>query len=153
MDSTNPQEVGGVLKILVVDDAADIRELVSYSLIQKGHEVTSAPSGNSAIEKVRGWSPQIVVTDLSMDDGDGLHLIADLRKRGEPVGIVVMSGSDEIRGQDVQLAVGRFEVARLLKKPFSYAQLMDAVLAATQQYQRQLSAKSEHSLTRGVTQI
>lgn len=66
--------------ILVVDDSASIREMVSFTLKSAGYEVITASDGVEALEFAQGNSVKLVVTDINMPNMDGITLIKELRK-------------------------------------------------------------------------
>ena len=66
-------------KILSVDDSASIRQLVSFTLIREGYEVVEAVDGKDALDKVKSWPVDMVITDLNMPNMDGIELIKALR--------------------------------------------------------------------------
>lgn len=68
------------LKILVVDDEADARELLSLMLQARGAEVKSAASADEAIAVTEYWEPAIMLSDISMPGEDGYSLIRRLRR-------------------------------------------------------------------------
>ena len=65
--------------ILVVDDTADSREVLSKSLLQAGHEVESAPNGRDALRSILNRTPDLLVLDLFMPEMDGPSLLEILR--------------------------------------------------------------------------
>lgn len=67
--------------ILVVDDSASIREMVSFTLKSAGYEVVTACDGVEALEYAQGGNTvKLVVTDINMPNMDGITLIKELRK-------------------------------------------------------------------------
>lgn len=68
------------LRILLVDDEADARELVSAILTRCGSEVKCCESAAAALEAFRSWKPDLLVCDIGMPDEDGYSLIRKLRK-------------------------------------------------------------------------
>lgn len=66
--------------ILVVDDSASIREMVSFTLKSAGYEVVTASDGVEALEFAQGKAVKLVVTDINMPNMDGITLIKELRK-------------------------------------------------------------------------
>lgn len=62
-------------RVLVVDDSAKIREVVSIALQQKGYEVMLVGDGQEAIEWLAACTPDLVLTDLHMPRVDGLGLL------------------------------------------------------------------------------
>jgi len=68
-------------KILIVDDEADSRELVSAILTRCGSEVNCCESVAEALKAVREWKPDLLVSDIGMPVEDGYDLITQLRKQ------------------------------------------------------------------------
>jgi CheY-like chemotaxis protein len=68
------------LRILVVDDEADSRELVTAILTRCGSEVRCCESAAEAITTFRSWKPDVLVSDIGMPKEDGYMLISKLRK-------------------------------------------------------------------------
>ena len=66
--------------ILVVDDSASIRDMVSFTLDSAGYESHVSSDGVEALEFARNHSVQAVVTDINMPNMDGIVLITELRK-------------------------------------------------------------------------
>lgn len=66
--------------ILLVDDSASMREMVSFTLKGKGHTVSEAEDGVEALEFARKTPVDLVVTDVNMPNMDGITLTAELRK-------------------------------------------------------------------------
>jgi CheY-like chemotaxis protein len=69
------------MRILVVDDEADSRELVATILTRCGGEVKSCESAAEALRAFRVWKPDILVSDIGMPQEDGYTLIKKLRKQ------------------------------------------------------------------------
>jgi CheY-like chemotaxis protein/anti-sigma regulatory factor (Ser/Thr protein kinase) len=68
------------LRILVVDDEADSRELVSAILTRCGSDVNCCGSAAEGMKAVKNWKPDLLVSDIGMPVEDGYSLIAKLRK-------------------------------------------------------------------------
>ena len=66
--------------ILLVDDSASMREMVSFTLKGVGHEVNEAEDGVEALEFANKTAVDLVVTDVNMPNMDGITLTAELRK-------------------------------------------------------------------------
>lgn len=66
--------------ILVVDDSASIREMVSFTLKSAGYEVITASDGVEALKFAQSNAVKLVVTDINMPNMDGITLIKELRK-------------------------------------------------------------------------
>jgi CheY-like chemotaxis protein len=75
-----PRSRSSVLRILVVDDQPDWRDLLATFLRLKGHSVRDAASGSDAMRICFKFSPDIVFVDIRMPDMDGFELCARLRQ-------------------------------------------------------------------------
>ena len=65
--------------ILAIDDSASIRQMVGFTLKSSGYEVVEAVDGMDGLEKAKGKSFNLVLTDQNMPRMDGLTLIKNLR--------------------------------------------------------------------------
>jgi len=65
--------------ILIVDDSASMRQMVSFTLKGAGYDVVEAVDGVDALSKAKGKDFNIVVTDVNMPNMDGISLIRELR--------------------------------------------------------------------------
>ena len=70
----------GGLKVLVVDDEADARRLLTEVLARRGAEVLTAASAGEALEMLQAWRPHVLLCDVGMPDGDGYELIRRVRE-------------------------------------------------------------------------
>jgi two-component system response regulator (stage 0 sporulation protein F) len=79
------------IKILLVDDEADFRQLMMFWLKSKGYSVISASDGKSAIQLVKNEQPDIVFLDLRMPVMDGVEVLKRIRKFNKDIPIIVIS--------------------------------------------------------------
>ncbi|NYI06408.1 response regulator [Allostreptomyces psammosilenae] len=119
---------GATGRVLVVDDSADIRQLIGVNLELEGFEVVTAVDGVEALEAVHRWCPDVVTLDLRMPRLDGLHTVAALRAdpRTQHLPIVVVSAS----GPRELARARQLGVAAAVAKPFDPGQLVAVVRAA-----------------------
>ena len=68
-------------RILVADDEADIREIVSYNLTKEGYEVYTAKDGNEAIERAKQLNPDLIILDIMMPKRTGIEVCEILRNQ------------------------------------------------------------------------
>jgi two-component system chemotaxis response regulator CheY len=66
--------------ILAVDDSTSMRQMVAFTLKGAGYEVIEAVDGQDALDKAKGSSVSLVLTDVNMPNMDGISLIKELRK-------------------------------------------------------------------------
>lgn len=78
--------------ILHVDDEPAIREVIAASLEAEGYRVISAGSSAETLAALAQAQPDLVITDLQLDDGDGLDIISQLRTRIPTVPIILLTG-------------------------------------------------------------
>ena len=115
--------------ILVVDDEAEMRDVVSRVLMDAGHRVTTAADGQEAIARMGVETFDLVLTDVIMPEKDGMQVITAARKKLPQVKIVAMSGGGHIpRDQYLRIATGLGAHA-ILEKPFSSRELIDTISA------------------------
>ena len=69
--------------VLIVDDSASIREVVSYTIESEGFDVIKGENGKDALKYFDGKDINLVVTDLHMPEMDGIELIREIRMREE----------------------------------------------------------------------
>ena len=67
-------------KVLIVDDAVTMRQMVSFTLQKGGYEVVEAEHGQDALNKLATLTVDLIITDLNMPVMDGITLIQNVRK-------------------------------------------------------------------------
>lgn len=67
-------------KVLIVDDSASMRQMVSFTLRQGGYEVVEAEHGQDALNKLGQTVVDLIITDLNMPVMDGITLIKNVRQ-------------------------------------------------------------------------
>ncbi|HVF31866.1 MAG TPA: response regulator [Acidimicrobiales bacterium] len=117
--------------VLVVDDEADIRELVRLNLALDGHAVILAADGDEAIEFAVGEHPDCIILDVVMPEKDGWQVLMEMKSSTDPliaeIPIIMLTA----RADDLDRIRGSIEGAiRYLTKPFAPSELRDEVRAA-----------------------
>ena len=112
--------------ILIVDDSASMRQLVTFALKDAGYDVIAAVDGKDALGKLNGTKVDMVVTDLNMPNMDGITLIKQLRSspasKFTPV-IMLTTESQESRKQEGKTA----GASGWLVKPFTPDKLIEVI--------------------------
>lgn len=124
-------------RILIVDDEPQITRVLRRGLTMHGYDVRVAADGESALETFHDWAPELVVTDLSMPNIDGLELCRRLRAISQ-VPIIVLSVKGEERTKVGALDAGADDY---VTKPFG----MDELLARARAALRRAPAPSPNS--------
>jgi DNA-binding NtrC family response regulator len=78
--------------ILVVDDEADVRDVLAQALTVKGYRVTAAETGHEALRLVKSDPPQLLISDLQMEDADGLELIEEIKTTFPNLPVILLTG-------------------------------------------------------------
>lgn len=114
-------------KILIVEDFDTLRQLLSDVIGFAGYEIESATSGLEAIESLQQTDFKLVVTDLIMPECDGIKLTEWIRAHQPDLKVIAISGGKaSIPGVYLQAAKAAGADVTL-EKPFSNAQLLDAI--------------------------
>ena len=126
--------------ILIVDDAADIRLLVTAVLQRAGYEVIEAGSGPTALRLLDdGLRPDALVLDVQMPEVDGWETLTSIRQRPEAGDTPVVMCSVRSRPDDVRLAWS-LGCDGYLTKPFTIADLAEEVTAVVSRTPAERSA-------------
>jgi DNA-binding response OmpR family regulator/DNA-binding CsgD family transcriptional regulator len=120
-----------VAKVLVVDDDADIRQLVKINLELDGHEVVVAADGAAALDQVEASPPDLVILDVTMPGVDGWEVLSRIKAdRSAPhsqIPVLMLTA----RSDDLDSIRGAIEGAiRYITKPFSVVELREEVAKA-----------------------
>ena len=112
-------------RILVVDDEPQITRVLRTTLSTQRYDVRVANDGETALEIMKDWSPDLVITDVSMPNMDGLALCREVRMRSD-VPIIVLSVKEDERTKVKALDLGADDY---VTKPFSLNELLARVRA------------------------
>jgi two-component system chemotaxis response regulator CheY len=112
--------------ILIVDDSASVRQVVSIALRGAGYEVVTASDGQDALKQLDGKRIHLIISDVNMPNMDGITLVGEVKKlpsyRFTPI-IMLTTESQEDKKRQAQAAGAKAWVT----KPFQPAQMLAAV--------------------------
>lgn len=112
--------------VLAIDDSASIRQMVSFTLKSSGYSVIEAVDGVDGLDKARGKTVNLVLTDQNMPRMDGLTLIKSLRGMAQYKSVPILMLTTE--SSDAMKAQGRAAGATgWLVKPFDPQKLIEVV--------------------------
>jgi DNA-binding response OmpR family regulator len=115
-------------RILVVDDDADIRQLLVYALSSEGYEVAEAPDGQSAMDLIAHEPPDIIILDMKMPGMDGWEFARLYRQRhNHQASIIVLTAAPDAARRALAVNAESF-----LSKPFDLDTLVERVAAIAQ---------------------
>ena len=125
--SAAPSKGASRPRILVVDDEASIRDLLSKTLGMADYEVDVALDGRSALERLRLYPYDLLIADLKMPGLDGLSVIREARRLKAELPVIIITGySTEASAiEAVNLGVNGY-----LTKPFRIPQVLSAAAKA-----------------------
>jgi DNA-binding response OmpR family regulator len=112
------------LTVLVIEDDATVRDVLTTLLGFDGFEVRTAPDGVEGLAMAEEMQPDIVLLDLGLPGIDGLEVCRMLRKRAPNTRVVMVTGRDSTEDELDGVAAGAFAY---LRKPFSPLELLDAM--------------------------
>ena len=115
--------------ILVVDDEADIRELIAGILEDEGYAVRTAADANAALRAIKSRKPSLCVLDIWMQGGgmDGLELLSVIHELDADIPCVMISGHGNIETAVTAIKRGAFD---FIEKPFKTERLIMVVQRA-----------------------
>jgi CheY-like chemotaxis protein len=112
------------VRVLIVDDEADLREAMVFDFEVAGFAVDSASGGHEAFEKVRREAYDVVISDVRMAEGDGIELLDRIRAiDSQRPAVILISGYTDI---SLELAYDKGAEA-LFPKPYDRKQLFETV--------------------------
>ena len=111
--------------LLIVDDEADIRDLLGEFLRGNGYRVTAVASAADALRTGRQDPPDLIISDLQLEDADGLEMIAQLKTALPDKPVILLTGV--LFDPKVISDVLRANVACYLAKTSSLKQILEAV--------------------------
>ncbi|MDB9822720.1 response regulator [Deltaproteobacteria bacterium] len=114
-------------RIMVVDDEAGIRNLLSDALAAEGFKVTLAKNGQDSLKQMRNRRFDLLITDINMPCLDGVGLLRKMKKEGRKERVIIMSGG---AFDDSRLRKEIPQVFIQLKKPFCMNHLLKVVSSA-----------------------
>jgi DNA-binding response OmpR family regulator len=114
--------------VLVVDDDPDVRDLVTYKLVQEGWSVRSAADGDAALHAMAESCPDLVLLDIMMPGRSGLDVLQQIRRTESYASVPVIMLTAKAQESDVERG---FELGAddYVVKPFSPRELTRRIAA------------------------
>ena len=118
-------------EILIIDDNADIRNLINDLIIESGYKTRLAANYNQALNEIDKKLPDVAIIDVKLDkgDNDGLELLAHIKKKDKNIPVIIITGHANIEMAIKALKVGAFE---FIEKPFNQERLINFVNRAVE---------------------
>lgn len=122
------------MKILIVEDDADLREITERSLLKERYLVETADTYKAARQKALVYEYDCILLDIMLPDGNGLDLLRDLQKEGHRMpNVIILSAKNSIEDKVTGLDLGADDY---LPKPFHLAELHARLKSVLRRKQR-----------------
>ena len=108
-------------RIMVVDDDEDVTDVLAWTLVEEGYEVTTAHDGEGVLDKLKKEPYALLIVDLCMPRKGGLDVIREVRAENLPVKICVITGYLDTESLS---AMKTLKADLAFSKPFSPADLL-----------------------------
>jgi len=120
-------------EILIVDDNADIRNILNDLIIDAGYKTRLAANYNQALSEIDKKIPDVAILDVKLDkgDNDGIELLAHIKSKNKDVPVIMISGHANIEMAISSLKNGAFE---FVEKPFDQARLLNFIGRAVENF-------------------
>ena len=120
-----------ILEILIVDDNADIRNILNELIIDAGYKTRVAANYNQALSEIDKKIPDVAILDVKLDkgDNDGIQLLSHIKSKDKDVPVIMISGHANIEMAINSLKHGAFE---FVEKPFDQARLLNFISRAVE---------------------
>lgn len=108
------------MKILVIEDEAELRETIKESLVKEQYTVETAADYNTAYEKISLYNYDCILLDIMLPDGSGLDILEELKNIEKSENVIIISAKNSLDDKINGLALGADDY---LTKPFHIAEL------------------------------
>ncbi len=119
------------IEILIVDDNADIRNILNELIIDAGYKTRVAANYNQALKEIDKRIPDVAILDVKLDkgDNDGIQLLSHIKSKNSDVPVIMISGHANIEMAINSLKHGAFE---FVEKPFDQTRLLNFIRRAVE---------------------
>ena len=118
-------------KILVIEDDASIRELVTWNLSEEGFECVCAADGREGLEEARREPPDLILLDIMLPGMDGFEVLKSLRMDGVTTPVIMLTAKSEETDKVIGLEFGADDY---ITKPFGVRELKARIKAVLRRY-------------------
>ena len=113
-------------EILIIDDNADIRNIINDLIIEAGYKTRLAANYNQALNEIDKKLPDVAIIDVKLDkgDNDGLELLSHIKTKDKNIPVIIITGHANIEMAIIALKAGAFE---FIEKPFNRERLLNFI--------------------------
>ena len=119
------------IEILIVDDNADIRNILNELILDAGYKTRVAANYNQALAEIDKKMPDVAILDVKLDkgDNDGIELLSHIKSKNNDVPVIIITGHANVELAVSALKHGAFE---FIEKPFDKTRLLNFVKRAVE---------------------
>ncbi len=119
------------IEILIVDDNADIRNILNELIIDAGYKTRIAANYNQALAEIDKKMPDVAILDVKLDkgDNDGIELLSHIKSKNKDVPVIIITGHANVEMAVNSLKHGAFE---FIEKPFDQTRLLNFIKRAVE---------------------
>ncbi len=119
------------IEILIVDDNADIRNILKELILDAGYKTRVAANYNQALAEIDKKMPDVAILDVKLDkgDNDGIELLSHIKSKNNDVPVIIITGHANVELAVSALKHGAFE---FIEKPFDKTRLLNFVKRAVE---------------------
>ena len=119
------------IEILIVDDNADIRNILNELIIDAGYKTRLAANYNQALKEIDKKVPDVAILDVKLDkgDNDGIELLSLIKSKNKDVPVIIITGHANVEMAVNSLKKGAFE---FIEKPFDQTRLLNFIKRAVE---------------------
>ena len=128
------------VEILIVDDNADIRNILNELIVDAGYSTRVAANYNQALNEIDKKMPDVAILDVKLDKGDhdGIQLLSHIKSKNIDVPVIMISGHANIEMAISSLKHGAFE---FVEKPFDQSRLLNFISRAVENFNLKIQNK------------
>jgi len=118
-------------EILIIDDNADIRNIINDLINDAGYKTRLATNYSQALNEIDKKLPDVAIIDVKLDkgDNDGLELLSHIKTKDKNIPVIIITGHANVEMAIKALKVGAFE---FIEKPFNQERLLNFVHRAVE---------------------
>ncbi len=118
-------------EILIIDDNADIRNIINDLIIEAGYKTRLAANYNQALNEIDKKLPDVAIIDVKLDkgDNDGLELLSHIKNKNKNIPVIIITGHANVEMAIKALKAGAFE---FIEKPFNQERLLNFINRAVE---------------------
>ena len=118
-------------EILIIDDNADIRNIINELIVDAGYKTRLAANYNQGLNEIDKKLPDVAIIDVKLDkgDNDGLELLSHIKNKNKNIPVIIITGHSNVEMAIKALKAGAFE---FIEKPFNQERLINFVNRAVE---------------------